>query len=405
MAPRSVLILARTFPPDAAAVGQLVYELAGELSSRGWKVGVATCAAGEVVLPDAVQVAREIPAVGFTRKGFAQRLLSYFSQYPALRRAASRLGGPWDIVITTTDPPLQAVLGPGLRRRTGGALVHWCQDIYPELAEELGVLARAGWLARMLRQRSTKALRACDGIVSLGRCMTARLTARGVDPARIHLAENWADHSNVRFEPRGSGRIRAECGFGVDDFVIMYSGNFGLAHPFEAILDAARELAGEARIRFLLAGDGPRSEAVRQGAAQRSLRNVTFLPMQPRQRLSESLGAGDLHLVSMFDRLCGLVVPSKYYGILAAGRPLAFLGPPASEVALSAAESGAGVALAETDSAGLVRHIRALASDRVSWEQAAAAATCQGRAFTLPACTDKLVSAWEAAREVRRTSG
>lgn len=404
MAARSVLLLTRTFPPDLAAVGQLVFEMAGELSRRGWRVGIATTTAGEVELPPNVTVARQPAAIGFTRRGLAQRMVSYLAQYPALRRAADRLGGPWDVVVTTTDPPLQAVLGPRLRRRTGAALVHWCQDIYPELAEELGVLGRGGAAAGVLRALSTRALRACDGIVSLGRCMSARLEGRGLDPQRLHLVPNWADHTNVRPLPRGSSPLRAELGYRPDDFVVMYSGNFGLAHPFEAILDAARSLAGERRIRFLLAGEGPRSAAVKEGAAQRGLSNVTFLPLQPRSRLAESLGAADVHLVSMFDRLCGLVVPSKYYGVLAAGRPVAFLGPERSEVALSIRESDVGVALSEGDSHGLADALRRWAADREAWERTAARADRTGQDYDLPACVEKLTRAWEFSLGSRRTS-
>ncbi|MBS0658855.1 MAG: glycosyltransferase family 4 protein [Verrucomicrobia bacterium] len=397
--------MTRTFPPDLAAVGQLVFELAGELSQRGWRVGIATSTPGEVELPPQVSVARVPAAIGFTRKRLAQRLASYLAQYPALRRAAHQLGGPWDVVVSTTDPPLQAVLGPGLRRRTGGALVHWCQDIYPELAEELGVLGRGGFVARVLRRISTRSLQACDGIVSLGRCMSERLVARGLDPARLHLVPNWADHTNVHPLPRGASPLRSELGFAAGDFVVMYSGNFGLAHPFEAILEAAVSLAGDRRIRFLLAGDGPRAATVREGVARRALPNVTFLPLQPRARLAESLGAADLHLVSMFDRLCGLVVPSKYYGVMAAGRPVAFLGPRGSEVARSLEECQAGVALDESDARGLVDAIRRLAEQPDAWSKTAEAATQAGRVFDLPTCAEKLTRAWEHSLANRRTSG
>ena len=395
--PRSVLIVSRTFPPDSAAVGQLVAELARELATRGWRVGVATTSpAGAVDDPIAgVEVRRVAGWFAFTRASTGKRALSYLGIFPALWRAAGRLRGPWDFIVTTSDPPLQVLLGPMLRLAKGGRLIQWSQDLYPELAEELGVLPRGGWVAGTLRALSTWGLRHSDRVVVPGRCMEQRLHERGVCADRIRVVPNWSDPTRVRPIDRAANPFRVEQGLGADAFVVMYSGNFGLAHSFGEILDAAERLQSDRpAVRFLMVGDGPRLEAVREEATGRGLSNVRFLPLQPRGRLAESLSAADLHVVTMPDRLLGLVVPSKFYGVLAAGRPCVFVGPADSEVALAVRESGCGVVIAAGDSSGLTNAILEYSTDPARCAKSGEIARTISTQYSVAASADKFLVAW-----------
>ena len=396
----SVLLITRTFPPDHAAVGQLTADLAGELAGRGWRVGVATAAAdpsGVHVPPPGVRVERAPGSVAFTRASHARRFLGYLSVYPALVRAARRLGGEWDAVVTTTDPPLQAMLGPRLRR--GARLIHWSQDLYPELAEELGVLQRGGLVARTLRALSTRAMRRGDGITTPGRCMADRLRARGLPPEKIVVAPNWSDAAPppALLDPASAAHspARAALGLRPDQFVAMYSGNLGLAHPFEAILGAAEILrARRPEIVFAMVGDGPRLAATRAAAEARGLGNVVFHPPRPWRELPESLAAADVHLVTMWERLSGLVVPSKFYGVLAAGRPCVFAGPADSEVARTIVERECGSVGGEEDAPTLAAALEAYAADPARRCTHADNARRTAADFTLRAAADRLARAW-----------
>jgi glycosyltransferase involved in cell wall biosynthesis len=142
-------------------------------------------------------------------------------------------------------------------------------------------------------------------------------------------------------------RFRASLGVG-EDFVVAYSGNMGLAHEFDTILEAAATLQDQ-RVVFLMVGGGPRRAEVEDEARRRGLGNMRFLSPQPREALAESLSAAEAHLVTMRSNLCGLVVPSKFYGVLAAGRPCLFVGPEESEVARVIRESRAGWVVAPGD--------------------------------------------------------
>ena len=333
---KSILFINRVYPPVSGATGQLLAELAPELARSGWRVTVLTAAppssGPRSEQLDGVNVQR-VSGLPFVRTSHWRRALSYLSLYPALLWRAWRLPRH-DVVVTVTDPPLLAVIGWWVTLVRGGRAVHWAQDLYPELAEELGVLRRDGWIATVLRWLSTQALRRCHTVIAVGRCMRERLVRRNLGRARIEVIGNWGhDAGSALTGDRRNNPFRHAHQLG-DRFVVMYSGNFGLAHPFEVIVDAiALMQRTHPQMLFLLVGDGPRLEWVKQQVGARALTNVRFLPFQPKERLAESLGAADLHLATMEENLWGLVVPSKVSGVLAAGRPCLFLGPADSEAA------------------------------------------------------------------------
>lgn len=236
------------------------------------------------------------------------------------------------------------VLGPALGALTGARAVHWAQDPYPEVAEALDVISKEGWLANAMRSLSTWALRGHDHVVAVGRCMKFRIEARGMVPERISVIPNWAPDT-VRPVPHDQNAFRQAQGW-EDKRVVMYSGNMGLAHPFEVILDAAEHLRDERPgMVFAFVGEGPRKAWIADQVATRGLSNVQLLPFQPKAPLAESLSAADVHLVTMQPEVEGLVVPSKVYGVLAAGRPCVFLGPKGSEAAQRIRKLNAGTVL------------------------------------------------------------
>ncbi len=271
----------------------------------------------------------------FTRASTWQRAASYASLYPAIVWRVLRLPRH-DVVVTLTDPPLHLVLGPLFKWVKGGRLIHWAQDVYPEVAEELKVVRKGGVAGRLLRIFSTWALRRHDAIIAVGRCMKDRLIDRGIAAEKIVVIPNWA----VGLKDSEPAPVASD----KKSFTVLYSGNFGLAHPFEAITDAIKVLAGEnAPVRFILAGSGPRLAAVRAELA--SCHNVEFREPASLELLQTNLASADVHLACMQNELVGLVVPSKVYGALSSGRPCLFLGPAGSEVAQLLTQSGTGIVL------------------------------------------------------------
>jgi colanic acid biosynthesis glycosyl transferase WcaI len=340
----SILFINRVYPPDSGATGRVLEQVATSFARSGWEVTILATAAGEADAGTITQDGVTVIRVGtlFSKSSLLVRALGYALMIPSLLAQALILPSA-DVVVTKTDPPMLLVLGPLLRVIKGSTLIHWAQDLYPEVAEEAGVLNRGGLIARLIRSLSTLSLKAHHRIISVGRCMSDRLLRRGIPAEQIILIPNIGMEDDIRPGSRAGNPFRASNGIPEGALVVEYSGNLGRAHEFETVIEAARLLQDRGEeVLFLIIGEGPSLFAVKQRVEELGLRNFRFLPSQPGSVLSESLGAGDLHLVTMREGMSGLVVPSKFYGILASNRPCLFVGPSDSEVAQVISEVGCG---------------------------------------------------------------
>jgi colanic acid biosynthesis glycosyl transferase WcaI len=199
-------------------------------------------------------------------------------------------------------------------------------------------------------------VRRADAIVALGESMSARLErSKGADPRKIRVIHNWADCSALVPVPRDNAFSRAH-GLG-DKFVVMHSGNVGLSQNLDTLLDAAALLRAERGIVFVIVGDGAKRPGLEARAAAERLDNVRFLPFQPKCSLSESFGSADVFVVSLKRGLAGCIVPSKLYGILAAGRPYIAAVEETCEVARLATSTRSGLLAAPGDPRALADRI------------------------------------------------
>ncbi len=262
--------------------------------------------------------------------------------------------GRFDACLTLTTPPFIGLVGALLKRLRGTRLVLWSMDVWPDVAEALGVIRPGGPASRAMHAAARAVYRSADRVISLGSCMTDRLCRAGVDPARIVTVYNWVPGESVQPTPRTGPDGR---------FLVMYSGNIGMGHEFDAILDAAALLRGDGSVEFRFVGRGKRRAEVEVGATRRRLDNVRFLEPVPLDRLSELLGSADAHLLSLRPGLEGTLVPSKVYGILAAGRPAVMVGPDQNEAARLLRRSGGGAVVPAGNAAGVRQAIHRLRSE------------------------------------------
>jgi glycosyltransferase involved in cell wall biosynthesis len=192
------------------------------------------------------------------------------------------------------------------------------------------------------------------------------LLSRGIPDHKIAVVENWADGSVVAPLLPAESELRRRLDLG-NALVVGYSGNLGRAHDVDTLLAAARLLRDEQDVVFLMVGGGNRmQELQRQVPLQGLERNFRFLPYQPRERLADSLAAADVHLVSLLPDLEGLIVPSKFYGILAAGRPTVFVGHTDGEVARVIRNHACGEVVQAGDGFALAQVLRELRDDPVT---------------------------------------
>ena len=365
-----IIFVNRFYAPDHSATSQMLTDLAIALAAGGAEVQVVTSRqryddATASLAPreqiDGVEVHR-VWTSRFGRGNLAGRALDYLSFYAAASAKLFGLARAGDVVVAKTDPPLVSVVAGWVARLRGARLVNWLQDLYPEVAVNLGMApARGlgGWLLRRLRDGS---LRHAAANVVLGRKMRERVVARGVDPKKVVVIPNWADGALLRPMEGDANPLRAEWGL-EDRFVIGYSGNLGRVHEFRTVLDAAEALRAQADIVFLFIGGGAQKVALTKAAEERGLSNILFKPYQPRESLGQSLGAADVHLVTLRPELEGLVVPSKFYGVAAVGRPAIFIGDPGGEIGSVVREAECGICVQQGDVEGLAQAITALRDD------------------------------------------
>jgi glycosyltransferase involved in cell wall biosynthesis len=263
---------------------------------------------------------------------------------------------PGDVLVTKTDPPLLSVAVMQAARRRGLYLVNWLQDLYPEVAAALDVPLIKGPLGRGLLQLRDASLRAAAVNVVVGERMAEIVRARGIARERVRVIPNWCNDEEIRPIALADNPLREEWGLR-DRFVVGYSGNLGRGHEFETVLAAAERLRNDQRLCFLFIGGGNKFAELARSVRKRGLDHLfRFFPYQERTILRHSLGVPDLHLISLRPELEGLIVPSKLYGIAAAGRPIIAVTACDGEVARIVrrhdcgivVEPGAGELLADT---------------------------------------------------------
>jgi len=246
-------------------------------------------------------------------------------------------------------------------RIKGATLVNWTQDLFPEVARALGVKGLNLIYPLLLWIRNYSLKRAARNIV-IGDKMADRLLGEGVSSDSISVIHNWSIDDDIRPVEHEDNPFRKS--WALDDkFVVGYSGNIGRAHEFETLIGAAEALKDDEKIRFLVIGGGAQYEKARQKAIKLRLENVVFRPYQAREDLQYSLTVADLHVISLRPELEGLIVPSKFYGIAASGRPVLYIGSPEGEIAQIIFQNRCGQAIGIGQVAAVVEFINKLADD------------------------------------------
>ncbi|MFW6012086.1 MAG: glycosyltransferase family 4 protein [bacterium] len=300
--------------------------------------------------------ARAIPTWSLRRRDGSPRKAFVHLSYAVGAALRSLFGRGVDCNVFLTQPPLFPIWARvlrGLRRQPYCIIL---MDLYPWVAVEAGVMQRSAVTTRLAEALARAALRGANRVIVIGRCMDRRVRELGVAPERVHLIQNWADTDAVRPVPRAKNRKRARLGL-EGRFVVMYSGNLGVSHQFRELLEVAERLREETDLLFLIVGDGSRRKEVESQIRRRALTNVLLLPFQPYEEIGETLSMGDVHFVSLRPGFEGLVVPSKAYGVLAAGRPIIYQGSRKGEVARMVKEEEVGVVLDAGDRQGLAAAI------------------------------------------------
>ncbi len=378
--PHRVSVVSQFFPPDFAPTGQLLDDLTARLAATGVQVQVLSgMPAYAYNRSEAERVEFQTNRVIFRSRasrlwprrirGRAVNGLLYCLRTSLRLLKYSRRG---DLLVYTTEPPYLPVVAWLVHRLTCTPFFRFTPyvlilyDLYPDVLVELGILPERHWFTRFWRQCNRYAYRAARDVVVLSEAMRRRVVFFTPEIAdKIRVIPSWADTEVIHPIPKSQNWFVQRYGL-ADTFNVLYSGNQGRCHDLVTPMAAALLLRNEPHIRFVFIGSGPQHQRIRDLAADWGLSNCLFLPYQDYDVLPWSLGCGDLALVSLGINAEGLVAPSKLYGHMAAGTPLAVIAPAHSDLK-TYVNDGLGEWFANGDADGLAGYIRRLAADPGQW--------------------------------------
>lgn len=362
-------VVAPHFAPDVAPTGVVVTRIVEELAGRGHRIEVVTSLpwyrehrvepyyAGRLVRYEDTpwgRITRVHPFPADDKRDILRRGLA-FAGFSALAAAVGVRGEKLDGVLAVSPPLTLGLTGRVMATTRRAPLVFNIQDVYPDVAIELGVLTGPRMIsaARALEKIS---YRCADAITVLSQDLADNVAAKTSDPSKVHVIPNFVDTDKIRPRPHDNGYRRQ---FGLTGkTVVMYAGNVGLSQNLEPLVAAAAALAHHPDVAFVVNGGGAKRRELEDRC--RGMDNVVFVDMQPEERLPEVLAAADIHLVMLRRGLARSSVPSKSYSILAAGRPMIASVDEGSEVARIAESSGAGIAIPPEDPEALTKAISSL---------------------------------------------
>lgn len=368
---RRVIWVNRFFHPDESATAIMLTDLVRGLAAGGRPHLVLTSMAlyaprdpaRQDVAIDGVDVVR-LPAIGRSNRSLTQRVINFVLFHIGVLVMLLVRARKGDIVVTLTDPPLIGVTAAFAARSRGARTANWVQDIFPETATRLGYARAGGFLDRMLRGLRDISWRKADANIAIGKGMAGFVSQSGVPEERIQVIQNWADDTKLVPIDVQQNELRQAWGYENGNCLIGYSGNLGRAHEVNTMAATMSELGTEFQngMRFLFIGGGAKSDGMLNAAAALPEGMLAFRPYQPMELLAQSLSVPDIHWLSLLPELEGLIVPSKFYGALAVGRPVVFIGDTRGEIACLVAEAGCGASFEIGDSPGVARFLRELAA-------------------------------------------
>jgi colanic acid biosynthesis glycosyl transferase WcaI len=369
----TAVVLYQFFPPDEVVSAKLFGDLSAGLSDRGWKVAAYPSIYGFGDRPFR-HAAREAWNGVDIRRVWRPK----FRQWSGLGRAMNAvwIAVRWSIlaldprvrptvVVIGTDPVLSIMVARAWRRfKPKTKVIHWCFDLYPEAAVADGSLNANSFLLRLISLALHKAYGSCDLIVDIGSCMRERLEGYR-SPARKATLVPWAlnEHSGpVPMDPEERQAV-----FGNARLGVMYSGSFGRAHSSDEILSLARCMRND-DVQFVFAVSGSRVNDLER-AVRVDDSNIRFVSPAPISKLLERLGCADIHVVSLRSEWTGTVVPSKFFGALAAGRPVLFAGSVESAIARWICDLKVGWVLSQENVEKVAHELREYEADPILQER------------------------------------
>jgi glycosyltransferase involved in cell wall biosynthesis len=374
--PVRLVIITQFYPPDYAATGQLIEELATQLGHTGVKVTIFTGQPGYAFEMDSAPADEVVENLAIKRSR-TSRIWPRRIRGRAINglffcaRAIIRLLDPRhkrDLLMVTTEPPYIGIVAYIAHCIMGTPYICLLYDLYPDVAVSLNVLSQRHWFTHFWDFLNRKIWKRAQAIIVLSSTMRQRILDKspGLE-SKISIIHNWANPDLIKPLPKDQNWFAQEHNL-VNQFIVLYSGNMGRCHDMKTILETVKILQQDA-IQFVFIGNGAKRQQFRDTVDALGLKNCTFLPYQDRQVLPYSLTSCDLNLISIDRGMGGLVAPSKLYSSLASGRAIAAICPPHSYLRSIVSEGNCGIAIDNGDAQALADFILKLAQNPVLSQQ------------------------------------
>ncbi|MBU2477722.1 MAG: glycosyltransferase family 4 protein, partial [Gammaproteobacteria bacterium] len=302
---QQIIFINRYFYPDLSATSQMLGDLVFGLNKSNCEIHIVT---SRQRYDDANAVLASLETINgivvhrvwttrFGRQALLGRAADYFTFYLSAAVSLLKITRAGAIIVAKTDPPLISIVAAVVAAIKSARLINWLQDLFPEVAAELGIKVIRGPVYTLLKNLRNFTLKRAEKNIVLGDLMAQRLEREGIPADKIAIISNWADGRQIQPVPHSDNPLRAAWDL-EQKFVVGYSGNLGRSHDFLTILEAARKLSDDTDIVFLFIGAGAQLGSVREQTQALSLSNIEFRPYQPRSELANSLSVPDVHLIS-----------------------------------------------------------------------------------------------------------
>lgn len=393
-----ILIICQWYPPEYAPIGVMLKELADDLTGKGHNVTVVTGFPNHpngVLFPgykkSLFNVERDagvtlIRCYLYTspKKTFFRRLLNYLSFAVFSFIVVMRMERQ-DVLFVVSPPLTNGLIALAIKKLKGLKFVFNVQDIYPDAAISTGVIKNQ-LLVRFLKKLELKIYGAASSTAVISEGFKENLIAKGVPDSKVWVINNWIDTNEIT-PMHKDNKFAREYGL-TDKFVVFYSGTIGMISGADILLDCAERLAYVEDVLFLFVGEGVVKEKIKEDAEKRQLKNVQFLPLQPREILSDVQSSADVSVVTLLKGKGKTSVPSKVLGYMAAARPVIASVDSDSDTKKTIEKADCGICVDAEDVQGLTEAIMHLYNDRLKAEELGK----NGREFLTTHCDRKTIT-------------